>query len=278
MQTLSKKSQSQVRKRLDSRIRIRIACLALLLFSAMISLPGCGARKLSITLRVECNPPQSVTAVVTSAEDSGPGSLREAIDKANASPGADVIAFDLPGNRRINLRSPLPLIRDNVTINGFNQSGSLVELNGADAGANANGLTFIGSNNSVQGLVLNRFKGHGILISIHADNRTAYNQRSETVTVTAANNRVVDNFIGTDATGTKEMGNSKDGVFVDLDSADCRIEGNLIAHNNGNGISLPVGKNSPVRIAISKNRIHSNGKIGIDLGRKTTSPVRSLAV
>jgi hypothetical protein len=35
--------------------------------------------------------------VVTSAADSGPGTLRQAIVDANASPGLDTISFDIAG-------------------------------------------------------------------------------------------------------------------------------------------------------------------------------------
>ncbi|HEX7773202.1 MAG TPA: hypothetical protein VF435_12325 [Pyrinomonadaceae bacterium] len=39
----------------------------------------------------------ATTFVVTNANDSGPGSLRQAILDANANPGADVINFNITG-------------------------------------------------------------------------------------------------------------------------------------------------------------------------------------
>jgi hypothetical protein len=58
---------------------------------------------------------------VVNTNDSGAGSLREAITAANASPGADQILFGLPtGNNTINIPNgnPLPLITDSLHIVG----------------------------------------------------------------------------------------------------------------------------------------------------------------
>jgi hypothetical protein len=86
---------------------------------------------------------------VSSTEDSGPGSLRQAILEANERPGAEVISFNFSGSgvQTINLSSPLPTITDAVTIDGYSQPGAspntlpvgnnavlLIELNGAFAG------------------------------------------------------------------------------------------------------------------------------------------------
>src|SRR3954471_7177693 len=54
--------------------------------------------------------------VVTTTADSGPGSLREAIETANATPGLDTITFDIPGSgvHTIQPLSALPPIADPV--------------------------------------------------------------------------------------------------------------------------------------------------------------------
>ncbi|WP_435005624.1 Calx-beta domain-containing protein [Tundrisphaera lichenicola] len=77
--------------------------------------------------------------LVTNAEDSGPGSLREAINQANNQSGADNILFEIPASTapnldvpfpgfdpisqswRIKLQSELPAITDQLTIDGFSQ-------------------------------------------------------------------------------------------------------------------------------------------------------------
>jgi trimeric autotransporter adhesin len=64
--------------------------------------------------------------VVTSSNDSGAGSLRAALESANASPGLQKIHFNIPGicPRLVSLQSPLPDIVDSVEIDGFTQPGS----------------------------------------------------------------------------------------------------------------------------------------------------------
>ena len=58
--------------------------------------------------------------LVTNLDDSGPGSLRQAILNANATPGGDTISVS--ANGQLNLASALPTITDTVTIiaPGFN--------------------------------------------------------------------------------------------------------------------------------------------------------------
>jgi CSLREA domain-containing protein len=81
--------------------------------------------------------------------------LRAAIEQANATPGADVINFDIPDDLGIGVKTinvgatdngELPTITDQVSINGYSQPGAspntlargtnanlLIELNGTDA-------------------------------------------------------------------------------------------------------------------------------------------------
>lgn len=64
--------------------------------------------------------PLQVTArIVTTTDDAGPGSLREAIELANASPGTDTITFEISGT--ILLASMLPVIAGDLSINGSGQ-------------------------------------------------------------------------------------------------------------------------------------------------------------
>ena len=59
---------------------------------------------------------QAATFTVTITGDSGPGSLRQAILDANATPGDDTIVFTTNGT--ITLAAPLPLVSDNTSIIG----------------------------------------------------------------------------------------------------------------------------------------------------------------
>src|SRR5262249_3018772 len=75
--------------------------------------------------------------VVTSAADSGTGTLRDAITQANASAGADTITFDTSGvfatPQTITLESALPTITDTLTITGTGTAKLTVQRDPAAA-------------------------------------------------------------------------------------------------------------------------------------------------
>lgn len=75
---------------------------------------------------------------VTNNNDSGNGSLRSAIEQANASPTLQAIQFNIPGScpQTINLSSPLPPITNSLIINGWSQSGATA--NDLEHGSSAN--------------------------------------------------------------------------------------------------------------------------------------------
>ncbi|MDX1267650.1 MAG: hypothetical protein R3311_09820, partial [Oceanisphaera sp.] len=78
------------------------------------------------------------------------------------------------------------------------------------------------------------------------------------------------NFIGTDTTGTLDLGNSNTGVVISGGSTDNQIggadagEGNIVAFNNDIGVE--IRDNSVFNNAILGNSIYSNTLLGIDLG------------
>ena len=167
--------------------------------------------------------------------------LREAIDAANANPGADIIAFDIPGGgvQTISPTSPLPDLTEAITIDGYTQPGTspntlevgndavlLIELDGTLAGA-ANGLN-LDSNDVVRGLVINRFGSVGISIGT-------------ILGIDGSNNAIEGNFIGTDAAGTADFGNNLAGVGIFIGTGNL-IGGvlpaarNLISGNDGSGV------------------------------------------
>jgi hypothetical protein len=146
----------------------------------------------------------AATLTVTSTNDSGAGSLRECVTVANANPGADTIAFNIPGPgvHTIAPITPLPPLTDvaGVTIDGYTQPGAhpntlavgndatlRIELSGALAGEQVAGLD-VRSPATIRGLVINRFDRVGISI------------RSSEVTVVGC-------FVGTDPTGSAALPN-----------------------------------------------------------------------
>ena len=110
---------------------------------------------LSLTVRATLAGPISVT----NTNDSGPGSLRTAINDANAAPDLNDILFSIPGPGpwTIHLLSPLPDITSALAIQGSSAAGYVantaapglpmngtlrIELDGTNAGAGTNGLFF----------------------------------------------------------------------------------------------------------------------------------------
>ena len=186
----------------------------------------------SSPLAVALTAPASVF-VVTSAGDSGAGSLRQAILDANAQPGADTMVFNIPGSglHTITPSTALPTISDPVTIDGSTQPGftgsPIIELNGSQAGANVDGLRITAGSSVVSGLVINRFSSDGVELSGNGGN-------------------IVEGcFIGTDATGTVDRGNAFRGL--NIASSNNTIGGtaaatrNVISGNDNTGIFMTAG-------------------------------------
>jgi Calx-beta domain-containing protein len=178
------------------------------------------------------------TFVVTNSNDSGSGSLRQAILDANVNAGADIVNFSIgSGVQRITLASPLPIISDPLTIDGTTQPGfagtPIIEVtsNGQVIG---DGLTINAGNCVVRGLVLNQFRGAAAL------------------RIQSGGGSVIEgNYIGTDISGNLAAGNNQHGVFI-VGSTSNRIGGttpaarNLISGNFGNGINMGLGASGNV--------------------------------
>ena len=162
-------------------------------------------------------------------------SLREAINAANANAGqTDTIAFNIPGvgPHTFIPDAPLPTITDPVIIDGTMEpdfAGTpVIELNGINAGLNANGLHITAGGSTVRGLVINRFGGNGISID------------------TNGGNFIQGNYIGTDVAGTADLGNGGSGVALEGSTSNT-IGGtepgaaNLLSGNDGAGVALFSG-------------------------------------
>jgi Calx-beta domain len=196
----------------------------------------------------------ATTFTVTNTNDSGAGSLRQAITNANAAAGADMIVFNIPGAgaHTIAPSQPLPTITDPVTIDGTTQPGfsgtPIIELNGS--GGNGDGLRITTGDCVVQGLVINRFGGAGIVIS-----------------TTSGNNIIKGNYLGTDITGTIDLGNTNSGLQIEYSPH------NIIGGTGAGSRNVAAGNNS---IGISFFRSNDNlvqgNYIGIDAAGTTALP------
>jgi hypothetical protein len=184
---------------------------------------------------------------VTNTNDTGTGSLRQAITDANVAGGT--ITFNVPGTgvHTISPVTALPTITNAVIIDGYTQSGAsqntnppgqgdnaviLIELSGAMAPPNSNfrGLSIQANGCGVRGLVINSFQG-------------------DAIDVNSSDNMVQGNFIGTDHTGTVALPNgaSGNGGIVLGFGGNNTIGGttmgarNLISGNTGDGVVLSAG-------------------------------------
>ena len=180
------------------------------------------------------------TYTVTNTNDSGAGSLRQAITDANGNSGTDTIEFDIAGGgpHTISPASALPTITDPVVIDGYTQTGASantqsvgsdavlkIVLDGSGAGGGATGLHITAGSSTVKGLVINGFLNHGIHLQ------------------TNGGNTIEGNFIGTDDAGTADVGNGNVGVYIQ-DAPDNTIGGtdagarNVISGNADDGIEI----------------------------------------
>jgi hypothetical protein len=172
--------------------------LKAILFSLLLGI--CAALYLAYgNYRTYAAPPAS-TFVVTNVDDSGPGSLRQAILDANANPGSDTINFNITGSSlKIQPLLGLPDITDPVVIDGSTQPGfagaPIVELNGSKSATRAFFVNAPGS--TIRSLVINGFSTGAINIG-----------------TAAAGSHVEGCYIGTDVTGKIAIPNTGPGVSV----------------------------------------------------------------
>jgi CSLREA domain-containing protein len=152
---------------------------------------------------------------------SGDCTLRAALVEANALPGVETIAFNIPGAgpHLIRPESPLPRITEAVILDGTTQPGyegrPVIELAGSQAGQQASGLTITASDSLVRGLAIHSFDRSGIHLS------------------GGQNNQIEANYLGT--TGQVALGNGI-GVLVEGSTLNSiggneSREGNLISGN-----------------------------------------------
>jgi len=222
----------------------------------------------------------ATTITVTSTNDSGAGSLRQAIIDGNTSSPPVTINFAISpfdGTvKTITPQSTLPTISNSFTINGFSQSGSslgenpgtltnnpvlLIALdgNGGGGGQISTGLIFAVAG-SVDGLIVQNFNGVGV---------------SVTNGVTLSENAISNNLVGVECGG--DTNSFTGNVFV-LNSTAIQLLGsfntltaNVVTNNNGDGVAILGGNNSVIGSLIS-----SNNGVGVDLAGGTNSFVSTI--
>ncbi len=185
------------------------------------------------------------TFTVTNTNDSGAGSLRQAIIDANGSAGVDTIDFNIAG-AGVHIIAPalvLPTITGAVFVDGYTQSGAsgntlaigdnaviLIQLKGTGP-AGFDGLTLGAgvSGSNIRGLSITNF-ADGINLN------------------SPSGNQIDGNFIGLDADGTTidanqtgvtiQTGAQTNGIGTNGDNLNDLGERNIIAGNVGNGVLI----------------------------------------
>lgn len=157
---------------------------------------------------------------MTTTADSGDGSLRAALERANAEPDADRIRFAIPGageTHVIRLASELPAVVRPVTIDGYTQAGA--RPNGSERATDAvilieitesrrveRALRLQGDDAVVRGLAFSGFTRDAIVIG--SEGVAGVPAGGDRVT----GNVVQGNFIGPDASGTGLLSDPNPGV------------------------------------------------------------------
>jgi CSLREA domain-containing protein len=215
----------------------------------------------------------AIITVTTAADDNTPNdgsvSLREAIqainngtagadtDISNQNPGVfgvnDTINFNISASgtvQTINVGSTgngaLPALTVPMTINGYSEMGAsmntlangdnakiLIEINGSNAGANADGLLVgaSGASSTIEGLAINRFSLNGIELQ-------------------GGGAIVTGNFVGTNPAGNAAVPNQNDGIHI-TNSSSSTIGGttpgarNIVSGNLLDGIHVVGSTGSP---------------------------------
>ncbi len=201
------------------------------------------------------------TFTVTNANDSGAGSLRQAILDSNAASGTRNIGFSIgSGLQTITLLSQLPVILGGgVTVDATTQPGwagtPLIELVGTSAGASAYGLILnsaAGSGNLVRGLSIGGFGGDAIramstvMTSGQVDVEGCYLGLAADGTTLRANGGSGVSGIGFSTIGGTTAaqrnvisGNGFSGVAANFDSPGNFVYGNYIGTNAAGTAAVP---------------------------------------
>ncbi|HJU38171.1 MAG TPA: right-handed parallel beta-helix repeat-containing protein [Tahibacter sp.] len=226
--------------------------------------------------------------VVTSTADTNTtGTLRWALNQANASPGYSVIRFNIPGAcpRVIIVDENLPAIVTPVGIDGYSQPGSHPNtLTGGVFGRATDALTCVlvtssgvdwglrvpaGANNGqlgVSGLAIGGFTQAAISIEAGAGSSIVGNE------IRAP--QPIGIFVGGSASGTQIGGpdpwqtnvirsNEGYGIALNPSSTNTRVENNLVGIE-ANGNEVTVGNTIGIGISASDNTIVDNAIAGSD--------------
>ena len=198
------------------------------------------ALRLVLLLALCAAPAFGATFTVINTNDTGVGSLRQAIIDANTAAGLDTIAFNIPGAGVHTITTPtidLPDITSPVLIDGYTQPGSSPNTNALNAGINA-----------VLQIELVMSAGGDLHVAAGGDGTTirglVLSNQFDEISVAANNVTIAGNFIGTNPAGTLSK-RSTIGIVVMATASNLTVGGpaaadrNLISGHVFYGVQLP---------------------------------------
>jgi hypothetical protein len=195
---------------------------------------------------------------VTNTNDSGPGSLRQAVTDANAAPGADEITFTVAAPATISLLSALPAITDPLTVTGLGAANLTIRR---DPGAAGNFRIFDIATAAAPAVT---FTGVTLTGGNPAGDGGAIRVQGGSVTVTVADSVISGNTATT-------INGSGGGIAVAFGSLTVRrtVIGGNVAGGTGGGIAL----GEPNLVLIEDSTVSGNiaGNHGGGVWRLTTN-------
>ena len=229
------------------------------------------------------------TFTVTNTNDSGEGSLRQAILDANANGEADVITFNIPATELendpdtggqavfIRLDSILPVVTETITIDGSTQTAFSGDTNPAStaSGSESTGPEVILDFSNIPPI----FDDNTAALEISAPNSTIDSLGFTGIrSGLGGDNAVGIRFNGRNADGSALRNstayeNASHGIYVD-GSFNVELRDNVSRdnvsnqHRTADGIHLTNTEN----ITIVNNQVYRNGGSGIDLSERGTDP------
>jgi len=206
----------------------------------------------------------SFLQTVTNTNDSGAGSLRNAITGANAH-GSGLISFAIGsgcGPHVIKLGSPLPSIAVPLIVNGYTQTGAAP--NDLDAGSDATFCVILESNDAsvTKGLQIGTGTGDGVSLFVKGLAFSGFSDAA--IALGSGSGSVIEgNRFGGNASGHALLANGF-GIRLDANSHDTEVgsddvaDRNIISGSSGSGIAMFGSLSGSTPVGSHDNQIVNN--------------------
>jgi predicted outer membrane repeat protein len=236
-------------------------------------------------LRLECLEDRALPAgfAVTTAADSGPGSLRQAVLDANAAPGPDTITFNLPAPTNITLTGGPIGVTDSVAVVG--PGAATLAVSGGDTtdiftvtapglAVGLSGLTFEHGrslNDAGAVTVSNGSPASSLTLTgcVFSDNRTTFQGGA----VRVAGPNTAGTLTVTDCTFLRNLSGGNGGA-IDSPGATLVVTGSTFANNDapneGGAISVGTGTASVTNSTFVGNSASTGGALAAVFGATYT--------